>query len=229
MAQKAIREADGKRMMARLLGDYIKGYKLDDKYVTVGPDTDLKKLPNKYKWLKKERLVVKPDQLIKRRGKSKLLLLNATWNQAEKWLKQRVNKKLTVGKTTGVLTHFIVEPFIKHADKDEYYVALRHAQAALDADPGQVVAWLRFFLRCLVRQIEVLGRKLETERLMAPLAPLGEALLEIVREHGRVTVRDAVRITGANRNTVKDHLRRLVADGILAARGRGRGTWDEAS
>jgi len=125
MAQKAIREADGKRMMARLLGDYMKGkYKLVDRYVTVGPDTDISKLPNKFKWLTKEKLVVKPDQLIKRRGKSKLLLLNCTWKQAEKWLKQRVNKKITVGKTTGVLTHFIVEPFIPHKDKDEYYVAI---------------------------------------------------------------------------------------------------------
>ncbi len=125
MAQKAIREADGKRMMSRLLGDYIKGgYKVKDRYVTVGPDTNLAKLPNKYKWLKKEKLVVKPDQLIKRRGKSKLLLLNVDWPKAQKWLKARVNKKMTVGKTTGLLEYFIIEPFTPHEQSDEYYVAI---------------------------------------------------------------------------------------------------------
>jgi ATP citrate (pro-S)-lyase len=125
MAQKAIREADGKRMIARLLKDYTNGkYTIDDTFVTVGPDTDLKKLPSTYKWLTKEKLVVKPDQLIKRRGKSKLLLLNTTWNDAEKWIKERMSKPVTVGTVTGILDHFIVEPFIPHNETDEYYLAI---------------------------------------------------------------------------------------------------------
>src|SRR4030042_5038298 len=125
MAQKAIREADGKRMIARLLKDYTNGkYTIDEKFVTVGPQTDLKKLPTTYKWLTKEKLVVKPDQLIKRRGKSKLLLLNADWNDAEKWIKERMSKPVTVGTVTGILDHFIVEPFIPHSETDEYYLAI---------------------------------------------------------------------------------------------------------
>jgi ATP citrate (pro-S)-lyase len=125
MAQKAIREADGKRMIARLLKDYTNGkYSIENRFVTIGPDTDLKKIPNTYTWITKEKLVVKPDQLIKRRGKSKLLLLNATWKDAEKWMKERINKPITVGTVTGVLDHFIVEPFIPHKETDEYYLAI---------------------------------------------------------------------------------------------------------
>jgi ATP citrate (pro-S)-lyase len=125
MAQKAIREADGKRMIARLLPDYTNGlYTLTDKYITVGPGTDLKKLPTQYKWLSKDKLVVKPDQLIKRRGKSKLLLLDATWPQAEQWVKERMSKPVTVGTVTGIIDHFIVEPFIPHNQQDEYYLAI---------------------------------------------------------------------------------------------------------
>jgi ATP citrate (pro-S)-lyase len=125
MAQKAIREADGKRMIARLLKEYTNGkYTIDDTFVTVGPDTDLKKLPTTYKWLAKEKLVVKPDQLIKRRGKSKLLLLNANWKDVEKWIKERMSKPVTVGTVTGILNHFIVEPFIPHDENDEYYLAI---------------------------------------------------------------------------------------------------------
>lgn len=125
MAQKAIREVDGKQMIASLLKDYTNGkYSIENKFISVGPDTDFKKLPGKYKWLDKEKLVVKPDQLIKRRGKSKLLLLNAGWKEAEKWIKERMNKPITVGTVTGVLDHFIVEPFIPHNENDEYYLAI---------------------------------------------------------------------------------------------------------
>jgi len=125
MAQKAIREADGKAMMARLLTDYTDGkHKIQNRFISVGPETDLKKLPNKYKWLQKEKLVVKPDQLIKRRGKSKLLLLNTDWKEAEKWINEQMNKQITVGTVTGILDHFIIEPFVPHDEKDEYYVAI---------------------------------------------------------------------------------------------------------
>lgn len=120
MAQRAIREADGKKMIARLLKEYT----LEDRIISIAPDTDLKALPKQHGWLEKEPLVVKPDQLIKRRGKSKLLLLNATWKEAEKWIKERMGKEITVGKTTGVLDHFIVEPFIPHEESDEYYFAI---------------------------------------------------------------------------------------------------------
>jgi len=125
MAQKAIREADGKNMIARLLKEYTNGaYTIENKFISIGPQTDLKKLPTTYKWLAKEKLVVKPDQLIKRRGKSKLLLLNTNWKDAEKWIKERMSKPVTVGTVTGILDHFIVEPFIPHDENDEYYLAI---------------------------------------------------------------------------------------------------------
>jgi ATP citrate (pro-S)-lyase len=125
MAQKAIREADGKRMISRLLKDYTNGkYSIENTFITVGPKTDVKKLPAQYPWLAKRKLVVKPDQLIKRRGKSKLLLLNADWKDAEKWIKERMGKPVTVGAVTGMLDHFIVEPFIPHDQADEYYLAI---------------------------------------------------------------------------------------------------------
>ena len=125
MAQKAIREADGKNMIARLLKEYTNGtYNIENKFLSIGPQTDLKKLPTTHKWLTQEKLVVKPDQLIKRRGKSKLLLLNADWKDAEKWIKERMNKPVTVGTVTGILDHFIVEPFVPHNENDEYYLAI---------------------------------------------------------------------------------------------------------
>jgi ATP citrate (pro-S)-lyase len=137
MAHKAIREADGKRMLALLLNDYsdVK-FNLSDKVVTVGPDTDLTKLADQHKWLTTEKLVVKPDQLIKRRGKNRLILVNVNYDQAKRWIEEKRKAPMTVygkfdadGKpldkgTVGQLTHFIIEPMVPHKETDERYVAI---------------------------------------------------------------------------------------------------------
>ncbi len=137
MAHKAIREADGKRMLARLLKDYSDGkYDISDRVVTVGPDTGMTKLPNQYGWLTTEKLVVKPDQLIKRRGKNKLVLVNVNFDQAKQWIEEKSKAPITIhgkfdvnGKpadkgTVGQLTHFIIEPMIPHKEADECYIAI---------------------------------------------------------------------------------------------------------
>lgn len=61
--------------------------------------------------------------------------------------------------------------------------------------------------------------------MLAAVAELSALILEPAREHGRVTVAEAVRVSGASRNTIKDHLRALVEQGHLALRGAGRGAW----
>jgi succinyl-CoA synthetase beta subunit len=38
------------------------------------------------------KLVAKPDQLIKRRGKAGLLALNKTWEEAKPWIIQKAGK-----------------------------------------------------------------------------------------------------------------------------------------
>jgi len=137
MAHKAIREADGKRMLARLFKEYSDGkFDISDKIVTVGPDTDMTALPKQYKWLITEKLVVKPDQLIKRRGKNNLVFVGANYEQAKEWIKEKSKGLITIygkfdanGKPTdkgaiGQLTHFIIEPMVPHKDSDEYYVAI---------------------------------------------------------------------------------------------------------
>jgi len=127
MAQKGIREYDAKRLMANALPTFSGGgFKFKPKQVLIGPDTDFIKLEKKHPWLKNEKLVTKPDQLFGKRGKNNLLFVNKNWNEVKKWIKERMNKKVTIkqttGKTTGVLTHFLVEKFVPH--KEEYYLAI---------------------------------------------------------------------------------------------------------
>jgi ATP citrate (pro-S)-lyase len=137
MAHKAIREFDGKCMLARLLKEYSDGkYTVSDKIISVRNETELDKLPGQYEWLNTERLVVKPDMLIKRRGKNKLILVGATFDEAKAWIKEKSKAPVTVygrfdadgkpvGKgTVGQLTNFIIEPLTPHKDSDECYIAI---------------------------------------------------------------------------------------------------------
>jgi Fic family protein len=113
-------------------------------------------------------------------------------------------------------------------NKEEYYRSLRRAQATLDTDESQLQDWLLFFLRCLIKQKDVLSRKVEQERIIAPLAPLDERLLRFAREHGRITLSSAAKLTRVNRNTLKAHLRTLVQKGRLRRVGQGRASAYEA-
>lgn len=77
-----------------------------------------------YPWLLQEgsKFVAKPDQLIKRRGKSGLLALNKTWAEAKAWIAERATKTQKVEHVEGVLRQFLVEPFVPHPDGTEYYI-----------------------------------------------------------------------------------------------------------
>ncbi|KIW64615.1 hypothetical protein PV04_09538 [Phialophora macrospora] len=77
-----------------------------------------------YPWLLQpgSKFVAKPDQLIKRRGKSGLLALNKTWKDARAWIEERARKEQKVEHVTGVLCQFLVEPFVPHPQDTEYYI-----------------------------------------------------------------------------------------------------------
>lgn len=77
-----------------------------------------------YPWLLQDgaKFVAKPDQLIKRRGKSGLLALNKTWAEAKAWVAERAGKPQKVEHVEGYLRQFLVEPFVPHPSDTEYYI-----------------------------------------------------------------------------------------------------------
>ncbi len=125
MAQKGIREYDAKRMLAKHFQGAGAGISYSGKVALVSPDTDMDSLAKEHSWLSSEKLVVKPDQLFGKRGKHGLLLLDASWNDAKKWIFDRMNKETKIGETSGTLTHFLVEPFTPHDENEELYVAIK--------------------------------------------------------------------------------------------------------
>jgi len=126
MARRSIREYDAKRLLATHLTRYLPGeFSYTGRVALVTPGTDWEQLVADRLWLRNERLVVKPDQLFGKRGKSGLLLLDTDLEGARAFIQERMRQELKIGKVTGTLTHFLIEPFIPHRQEDELFVAIR--------------------------------------------------------------------------------------------------------
>ena len=115
---------------------------------------------------------------------------------------------------------------IIEANKEGYYLALRQTQGTIRTDTPDWQPWVMYFLQSLAKQKQKLEAKIERERLiLGDLPELSVHILEIAREHGRVTVNAAEKATGVSRNTIKDHIKALAKNGQLERHGAGRGTW----
>ncbi len=62
---------------------------------------------------------------------------------------------------------------------------------------------------------------------MASLPKLSLRIVEFTREHGLITIGEAIKLTGVSRNTLKVHFRNPVRDNQLTRYGSGRGVWYE--
>jgi len=112
------------------------------------------------------------------------------------------------------------------ANKQAYYLALRQTQGTIRTHAPDWQPWLLFFLRSLVEQVRRLEKKVERERIvLAALPALSLQMIEFAREHGRITMAEAIKLTNASRNTLKAHLRDLVERKLLERYGSGRGVW----
>ena len=110
--------------------------------------------------------------------------------------------------------------------KEAYYLALRRTQGTIRSAAPDWQPWLTYFLKTLQHQKKRLEKKIERERIiLGDLPALSVQILEIARDHGRVTISEATKETGKSRNTVKDHIKALTEKGHLARHGAGRGTW----
>ncbi|MBM5810916.1 MAG: Fic family protein [Gammaproteobacteria bacterium] len=111
-------------------------------------------------------------------------------------------------------------------NKEAYYLALRQTQGTIRTAAPNWQPWLVFLLRSLAEQVRRLQKKVEREKIvLAAMPALQLQIVEFAREHGRVTIGDAIRLTEASRNTLKQHFRALVERGALNQHGSGRGVW----
>ncbi|KAF8273728.1 citrate synthase-like protein [Lactarius quietus] len=134
MSSKAIREYDAKLLLAYWLerapsvdpqsklatpfvfpAPKVAQVSWDPETNAITPDTQL---PG---WVFTTKLVAKPDQLIKRRGKAGLLALNKSWEEAKEWISARAGKPQKVSGASSHRLHFALPP---HPSNAEYYVCI---------------------------------------------------------------------------------------------------------
>ncbi len=132
MAQRAIREYDGKAIFSKHWNQYFDGfhYPFKSVLVTSGDELRAKAKEHGFEWLNQEPLVAKPDMLFGKRGKNDLVLFktnkpgDVTLEEAAKWIDEKQSHEVTLlTGEKGHLTHFIVEPFTPHTQEQEYYIS----------------------------------------------------------------------------------------------------------
>ncbi|PIC27329.1 hypothetical protein B9Z55_019622 [Caenorhabditis nigoni] len=122
MSAKAVSELSGKEVLYKhfestgiVSAPHAFHVKAGDKFSEVAA---------KYEWLAQDNKgVIKPDQLIKRRGKLGLVKIG-TPAELEAWFDKTANTYIKVGQTEGRLHTFIVEPFCAHSEDEEMYIAI---------------------------------------------------------------------------------------------------------
>ncbi|KAL2666726.1 hypothetical protein AAZV13_01G027000 [Glycine max] len=119
MARKKIREYDSKRLLKEHF-KRLSGKELPIKSAQITASTDFTELQEKEPWLSSSKLVVKPDMLFGKRGKSGLVALNLDFAQVVSFVKERLGKEVEMSGCKGPITTFIVEPFIPH--NEEFYL-----------------------------------------------------------------------------------------------------------
>lgn len=110
-------------------------------------------------------------------------------------------------------------------NKEAYYLALRKTQASFSKEPD-FLPWLTFFLRALLKQKVLLEQKIGRETFIALHLPdLSAKVVELLQEHGKLSIAEMVQLIDANRNTLKKHLQALAQERRIFQHGKGRGTW----
>jgi len=132
MAQRAIREYDGKAIFAKHWEEYFSGFHYGFKSVMVASGKELLEIAGNhgFEWLKQEPLVAKPDMLFGKRGKNDLVLFkdkkpgDVSLEVAAKWIDEKISHEtILLSGQKGQLTHFVVEPFTPHSQTQEYYIS----------------------------------------------------------------------------------------------------------
>jgi Fic family protein len=113
---------------------------------------------------------------------------------------------------------------VVEANKDGYYLALRRTQGTIRTGSQNWEPWLTFLLKTMAKQKDNLAVKVKQEQsLRAALPALSRQILELARARGEITIKGIEETTGANRNTIKAHMKKLVSQQYLTQAGQGRG------
>ena len=121
-------------------------------------------------------------------------------------------------------------------ERDKYVREIRGALVSLDrSKTPNYKPWTVFLLRALETQARNLhqlaapkaGSEAEQEHQerLRELPELSARIVTFINAHGRGDMGGLILDTGVSRNTLKVHLRKLLAKGVIVKHGEGRGVW----
>lgn len=111
-------------------------------------------------------------------------------------------------------------------NKDSYYLTLRKTQTSFDTETIDWESWIKFFLQTMKKQKDLLSEKVRRERKLQPDLPeLGIQVFELLRQHGRLKMRDLVELTGESKSTLRLRVNELEKFQHIKRNGQGRSTW----
>ena len=114
---------------------------------------------------------MKPDQLIKRRGKLGLIHVKGNNTSVKNWIAERIDKPIKIERAEGKLKNFIVEPFLPHGDDEEAYVCIystRDCDVILFHKQGKIFRndYRRSFRRCVGKSRVQRAERLQRSRVI---------------------------------------------------------------
>ncbi|VDN50918.1 unnamed protein product [Dracunculus medinensis] len=122
MSAKAVSELSGKELLYRHLSDLQ--YVNKPFAIRIRENDCFDSIIENFEWVKSaQKVVIKPDQLIKRRGKHGLIKCG-NLKEVRDWFNEKKGQNIQIGKTIGRLHNFIIEPFCEHNDLHEMYLAV---------------------------------------------------------------------------------------------------------
>ena len=122
MSAKAVSEYTGKELLYKFFKNNTSVAK--PYAIPLNEKSDFDSAIQNCEWIKKDgKGVIKPDQLIKRRGKHGLVKIGDTAS-LKQWFNEKKGSYVQIGKTYGRLSTFILEPLVAHQNQEELYVAI---------------------------------------------------------------------------------------------------------
>ena len=116
--------------------------------------------------------------------------------------------------------------YVIEKHKEQYYDILSQTQKSLNANNPDFEPWVSLLLRIIHAHKEELKVGIQQEKDLTFHVPeLTAELIELINMHGRLTIKNAEKMTSANRNTIKKHIAIMVENGQILQLGKGKGTW----
>lgn len=113
-----------------------------------------------------------------------------------------------------------------YSDKEQLYSLINRAYTHNGISDYGMSAWISFFLKHMIQQKRILQEKIEREqKLQLHVSDYAATLLNLIQEHGKLSVGELVHLTGFNKNTTKKHIQELVKKHQIIMHGKARATW----